>query len=242
MWPSAAGSSTAARHINCGLPPEFFFVAPASSFQHHHHAEAGGGSAAAATINFDPHSLNTSSAIGVIPLLTSTPCLAGGADDDLLNSARNRGGAAAAMQLWQKEQRQNPSSSSAYLIKPMTLEHTNLLQTDGVIGTTTCQDCGNQAKKDCSHRRCRTCCKSRGYDCTTHVKSTWVPAACCRERQLMTGNPATGAGSSQSTSGSKKPRLDGASQTTSHTSTSNNTPPKASKLVLAIKARSSNGT
>ncbi|XP_073128119.1 protein SHI RELATED SEQUENCE 3-like [Henckelia pumila] len=46
-----------------------------------------------------------------------------------------------------------------------------------------CQDCGNQAKKDCSHLRCRTCCKSRGFSCQTHLKSTWVPAAKRRERQ-----------------------------------------------------------
>lgn len=50
-------------------------------------------------------------------------------------------------------------------------------------GTISCQDCGNQAKKDCVHMRCRTCCKSRGFQCQTHVKSTWVPAAKRRERQ-----------------------------------------------------------
>lgn len=50
-------------------------------------------------------------------------------------------------------------------------------------GTISCQDCGNQAKKDCVHRRCRSCCKSRGFECPTHVKSTWVPAAKRRERQ-----------------------------------------------------------
>ncbi|XP_019177203.1 PREDICTED: protein SHI RELATED SEQUENCE 1-like [Ipomoea nil] len=50
-------------------------------------------------------------------------------------------------------------------------------------GGISCQDCGNQAKKDCSHMRCRTCCKSRGFQCQTHVKSTWVPAAKRRERQ-----------------------------------------------------------
>lgn len=50
-------------------------------------------------------------------------------------------------------------------------------------GGISCQDCGNQAKKDCPHVRCRTCCKSRGFDCQTHVKSTWVPAARRRERQ-----------------------------------------------------------
>ncbi|KAK9066864.1 hypothetical protein SSX86_014187 [Deinandra increscens subsp. villosa] len=50
-------------------------------------------------------------------------------------------------------------------------------------GGVSCQDCGNQAKKDCPHMRCRTCCKSRGFPCQTHVKSTWVPAAKRRERQ-----------------------------------------------------------
>ncbi|KAJ0253634.1 Protein SHI RELATED SEQUENCE 1 [Hirschfeldia incana] len=50
-----------------------------------------------------------------------------------------------------------------------------------------CQDCGNQAKKDCAHVRCRTCCKSRGFECPTHVRSTWVPAAKRRERQQQLG-------------------------------------------------------
>ncbi|KAF8405304.1 hypothetical protein HHK36_010207 [Tetracentron sinense] len=49
-------------------------------------------------------------------------------------------------------------------------------------GNTSCQDCGNQAKKDCIHMRCRTCCKSRGFECSTHVKSTWVPASRRRDR------------------------------------------------------------
>ncbi|KAL2460093.1 Protein SHORT INTERNODES [Abeliophyllum distichum] len=45
-----------------------------------------------------------------------------------------------------------------------------------------CQDCGNQAKKDCEHLRCRTCCKSRGFQCQTHVRSTWVPVSRRRPR------------------------------------------------------------
>ncbi|KAJ4962288.1 hypothetical protein NE237_022227 [Protea cynaroides] len=53
----------------------------------------------------------------------------------------------------------------------------------GSGGGISCQDCGNQAKKDCIHMRCRTCCKSRGFQCPTHVKSTWVPASRRRERQ-----------------------------------------------------------
>ncbi|KAK4804350.1 hypothetical protein SAY86_004167 [Trapa natans] len=55
----------------------------------------------------------------------------------------------------------------------------------GLGGGVNCQDCGNQAKKDCAHMRCRTCCKSRGFPCETHVKSTWVPAARRRERQQL---------------------------------------------------------
>uniref|UniRef100_A0A7N0V3B5 Uncharacterized protein n=1 Tax=Kalanchoe fedtschenkoi TaxID=63787 RepID=A0A7N0V3B5_KALFE len=53
----------------------------------------------------------------------------------------------------------------------------------GSGGGINCQDCGNQAKKDCPHLRCRTCCKSRGLQCQTHIKSTWVPASKRRERQ-----------------------------------------------------------
>ena len=51
--------------------------------------------------------------------------------------------------------------------------------------TISCRDCGNQAKKDCTHMRCRTCCKSRGFDCSTHVRSTWIPVARRRERQRL---------------------------------------------------------
>ncbi|KAE8667394.1 Protein SHORT INTERNODES [Hibiscus syriacus] len=43
-------------------------------------------------------------------------------------------------------------------------------------GSTRCQECGNKAKKDCGFMRCRTCCRSRGFECQTHVTSTWVPA------------------------------------------------------------------
>ncbi|GAB4837859.1 hypothetical protein Ancab_027385 [Ancistrocladus abbreviatus] len=43
--------------------------------------------------------------------------------------------------------------------------------------STSCQDCGNKSKRDCAYLRCRTCCKSRGFHCPTHVRSTWVPIA-----------------------------------------------------------------
>ncbi|RDX61288.1 Protein LATERAL ROOT PRIMORDIUM 1, partial [Mucuna pruriens] len=224
--PAAGMWSTAARSINY---PEMgmFVVAPASSFHHHHQPPP-----------HDPvmaDSLNPATAlgVGVIPLLAATPCL----ESDNVLGNRTRGGG---IQFWQDQ----PPHQGHYLKKQhqqglFNLDHDNassgnLVQSSGGVtasgtnsGGTTCQDCGNQAKKDCSNRRCRTCCKSRGYDCPTHVKSTWVPAARRRERQLMATTAAV-AGSSGSTSGTKKPRLI-ASQTTttSHTSTSNTTPPRS---------------
>ncbi|XP_027332655.1 protein LATERAL ROOT PRIMORDIUM 1-like [Abrus precatorius] len=204
-----------------------FVVAPASSFHHHHHHHP----------PQQPHdpliagdSLNPATAlgVGVIPLLTATPCL----ESDNILGNRTRG---AGIQFWQD---QSPQQSHYLKKQQGLLEHSgNMVQGGGggvsasggsSSGGTTCQDCGNQAKKDCANRRCRTCCKSRGFDCPTHVKSTWVPAARRRERQLMVAATAAVAGSSGSTSGTKKPRLI-ASQTTttSHTSTSNTTPPRS---------------
>ncbi|KVH87482.1 Lateral Root Primordium type 1, C-terminal [Cynara cardunculus var. scolymus] len=240
IWSSSV--SAAARHINYGAEigmlglRDVFVVAPSSHhLSDHAHAHSlntpiSNATAAAATA--------TALGVGVIPLLTATTCLT--AEDDVFG---NRGGRASnttntttannnnSIQFWQPQNQHN------YLKKPMIPDH-GFLHGGGSASLTsgstmTCQDCGNQAKKDCSHRRCRTCCKSRGFDCATHVKSTWVPAARRRERQLMTstttGGGGAAAGSSASTSATKKPRL--TSQTTattaSHTSTSNTTPPRS---------------
>ncbi|KAK6925536.1 hypothetical protein RJ641_007255 [Dillenia turbinata] len=240
---------SATRQINYGLPPEMgmvgvrdvFVVAPASSF-HPQQTES--------VVSADPHSLGVG--VGVIPLLAATPCLAPanvgvgvGIEDEsnsnnnnLLTMGSNRGRTASGgIQLWQNQ----PSNYN--LNKPISVsfDHGNsqgILHGGGGGGglsasstVTTCQDCGNQAKKDCTHRRCRTCCKSRGFDCATHLKSTWVPAARRRERQLLGAAAVAGgggAGSSGSTSASKKPRLlTSQTTTTSHTSTSNTTPPRS---------------
>ncbi|KAJ4979238.1 hypothetical protein NE237_010018 [Protea cynaroides] len=228
---------------------DVFLVAPASSFHHNtqHHQDPN-----IISDHHRHHQINNSNAatalgvgvgVGVIPLLTTAPCFASSGntgideDDDNHNNNTNINTARSSkIQFWQNQQ-------NSFLKKPMLFDHTNstnflhtgaaeATNTDGSVGiagmsssSTTCQDCGNQAKKDCSNRRCRTCCKSRGFDCSTHVKSTWVPAARRRERQLSS---TAVAGSSVSTSGVKKPRLV-ASQTTttSHTSTSNNTPPRS---------------
>jgi LRP1 type putative zinc finger protein len=84
---------------------------------------------------------------------------------------------------------------------------------EGRAGTS-CQDCGNNAKKDCVNMRCRTCCRSRGFSCPTHVKSTWVPAAKRRERQqqlasLFRGaanNSASAAAAAAAAAAGKRPR------------------------------------
>ncbi|KAK7264254.1 hypothetical protein RJT34_31860 [Clitoria ternatea] len=47
-----------------------------------------------------------------------------------------------------------------------------------------CEDCGNQAKKDCAYSRCRTCCKNKGFRCQTHVRSTWIPVDKRRQRLM----------------------------------------------------------
>ncbi|OVA18496.1 Protein of unknown function DUF702 [Macleaya cordata] len=237
-----------------GLRSDVLFVAPASTFHHnsHHHDPFISDHHHNHNHNHHHHlsinnnSGNNSSAtalgIGVIPLLTASPC--------------------GTSQLWQNQQTHNNIN---YPKKSILIHHENPANPInlsnnsaglgvnvgfGIGGTTTtatttisasaktCQDCGNQAKKDCSHSRCRTCCKSRGYDCSTHVKSTWVSAARRRDRQLISApNTATGEGdgggggaSSGSTSAVKKPRLiTSQTQTTtaSHTSNSNTTPPRS---------------
>ncbi|KAJ6818749.1 putative protein LATERAL ROOT PRIMORDIUM 1 [Iris pallida] len=185
-------------------------VAPAATFhhQHPHHQES-------------YYSAGGTTEHPIIPLLSTAPCLMG-------EDPHNPRGKSSGIHLWQHQHHhpppQNPNPNP-YLKKPMPmLESATGILSSG-IGTATCQDCGNQAKKDCIHRRCRTCCKSRGYDCTTHVKSTWVPAARRRERQVSApgGGGAPAANSSVSTSAPKKPRLLSSQTTTSHTSTSNNT-------------------
>ncbi|KAK8699021.1 hypothetical protein V6N13_115118 [Hibiscus sabdariffa] len=52
----------------------------------------------------------------------------------------------------------------------------------GFGGSTRCRECGNKAKKDCGFMRCRTCCRSNGFECQTHVTTTWVPAYRRRQR------------------------------------------------------------
>ncbi|KAI3815130.1 hypothetical protein L1987_14786 [Smallanthus sonchifolius] len=50
-----------------------------------------------------------------------------------------------------------------------------------------CLDCGNKAKKGCLYYRCRSCCRGHGFQCQTHIKSTWVPIS---TRQVLRSSTA----------------------------------------------------
>ncbi|KAK8550691.1 hypothetical protein V6N12_039387 [Hibiscus sabdariffa] len=238
QWPPLA------RPVNYGFPPEMgmvglrdFVVVTPASFNHHHAQDP-------IMANDQINATNAPTALGVIPLLTAARCLApqNVEDPDLLNSnGRNK---FTRMQLWQNHESPHYLNKSSSVPDNNNSSSMNLMQSGGGCGTgggsggsgsssgATCQDCGNQAKKGCAYRRCRTCCKSRSFDCPTHVKSTWVPAARRRERQIMAAGAAAaavgGSGLSGSTAGPKKPRLTTSQTTTiSHTSTSNATPPRS---------------
>ncbi|KAI5056383.1 hypothetical protein GOP47_0028201 [Adiantum capillus-veneris] len=116
------------------------------------------------------------------------------ADMELLGSRGAQEAEQAQMQqMMQLQQQQHQAQAQQQ--RAMQAEPILMRQRSSSSATIACQDCGNQAKKDCVHSRCRTCCKSRGYECATHVRSTWVPAAKRRERQqaelaaLMAGQP-----------------------------------------------------
>ncbi|CAM8912221.1 unnamed protein product [Rhodiola kirilowii] len=90
-------------------------------------------------------------------------------------------------EIWQQQQQQPRNQSSLFGLEigqdePQLTTSFAMMRSSG-SGNISCQDCGNQAKKDCTYSRCRTCCRSRGFECQTHVKSTWVAAPVRRERQ-----------------------------------------------------------
>lgn len=58
-----------------------------------------------------------------------------------------------------------------------------------VVKGSKCEECGNQAKKDCAYSRCRTCCKNKGFKCQTHIRSTWIPVD--RRRHKVEHQPLT---------------------------------------------------
>ncbi|KAF2570381.1 hypothetical protein F2Q70_00006250, partial [Brassica cretica] len=201
-------SSPAAAEMGMAGLRDVYLVAPAYHHQHHQNAGVVSGS--------DQINSNASLGVGMIPLLTAAPPHQQNVEDTDINFLGDS-------RRWQN----NNSNQTQYLHfksahqTAVASSSNNSGSGSAASGTATCQDCGNQAKKECKQRRCRTCCKSRGFDCSTHVKSTWVSAARRRERQVMP--------TASTSSGTKKPRIVGSQQqqqATSHTSTSN-TPPQS---------------
>ncbi|CAN7068454.1 unnamed protein product [Brassica rapa subsp. trilocularis] len=189
---------------------DVYLVAPA--YHHHHHQNAG------VVSGSDQINSNAALGVGMIPLLTAAPPHQQNVEDTDINFLGDS-------RRWQNNN--NSHNQTQYLHfksahqTAVASSSNNSGSGSAASGTATCQDCGNQAKKECKQRRCRTCCKSRGFDCSTHVKSTWVSAARRRERQVMP--------TASTSSGTKKPRIVGSQQqqqATSHTSTSN-TPPQS---------------
>uniref|UniRef100_A0A0D9ZYK9 Uncharacterized protein n=1 Tax=Oryza glumipatula TaxID=40148 RepID=A0A0D9ZYK9_9ORYZ len=195
-------------------------VAPAASY-HHHRA------AAAAAAAAEP----------VFPLLGTGQCALDADTAKSSGAAAAAGvppGSASAIHFWQSQPTTAAGAGGGSADKkPLPMLDYGGIGGPGGSGAATCHDCGNQAKKDCVHHRCRTCCKSRGFDCPTHVRSTWVPAARRRERQQLAGAasspPTSSAFPAATTASAKKPRLLGSqtTTTTSRTSTSNATTPRS---------------
>ncbi|XVF00238.1 hypothetical protein REPUB_Repub03eG0267700 [Reevesia pubescens] len=128
----------------------------------------------------------------------------------------------------------NLTDTNLWTLKRSTTQESPVCQKkDGVLNSVeededgcfkVCRDCGNRAKKECGYSRCRTCCKSRGYDCSTHVKSTWVPAARRKDRKVVVvgdedGGVHGGGSSGSSSYGGKRQRI--LNSTSNGTSSSN---------------------
>ncbi|GMG99998.1 hypothetical protein Nepgr_001838 [Nepenthes gracilis] len=101
MWP------TSSRPLGYGLPPEMsmFVVAPATSFHHSNQQDP----LISDSVN-GPNAAATALGVGVIPLLTATPCLnVGGGSLDVGGDVigNRRGGA---IQFWQGQQEQQANS------------------------------------------------------------------------------------------------------------------------------------
>ncbi|KAE8656697.1 Lateral root primordium protein-related isoform 4 [Hibiscus syriacus] len=160
-----------ARPLNYGFPPEMgmvdhreFVVVTPASFSHHRTQDP-----IVENDQFNCTNAPTLLGVGVIPLHTATRYLSPQNVEDFELSTSNGRNKFTGMQLWQNQ------DSSHYLKKSSSdpdknnSSSMNLMQNSDGGGTggwsggsgsssgATCQDCGNQAKKDCAYRRCRTC-------------------------------------------------------------------------------------
>ncbi|CAN6347031.1 unnamed protein product, partial [Urochloa humidicola] len=196
-------------------------VAPAGSYHHHHHRAA-----AASAADDDP----------VLPLIAAAQRTLVDADSAAAGSGnKHPAPSAGAIQFWHPEPAAVDGSPGRKALAM--LDHGRGVgggSSGSGSGAATCHDCGNQAKKGCAHSRCRTCCNSRGFECETHVRSTWVPASRRRERLQLAGGAGSGGASppppAPAAAVAKKPRLAcqaTTATTNSRTSTSNATTPRS---------------
>ncbi|KAM3685831.1 hypothetical protein ACJW31_11G149200 [Castanea mollissima] len=175
-----------------------------------------------------PSSASLGVSLGIFPLLTATPCITPPSNHGVQDCGNNSNNPNC---YWSLKRGQEQSCGKKDGVNNNTTEDDDSEQMVE-NGMRVCKDCGNRAKKDCSHRRCRTCCKTRGFDCSTHVRSTWVPAARRRERKMLmvSGASTIGGGSSGSSSGVKRTRVVVPNfnvTSASHSSTSNATTPRS---------------
>ncbi|XP_061344509.1 protein LATERAL ROOT PRIMORDIUM 1-like isoform X2 [Gastrolobium bilobum] len=172
-----------------------------------------------------PSPASLSVGFGIFPLLTATPCMPQPQNNEVQECGNNNNN-----NYWNLTMcpEVNPPKKGVINVD---VDESHKLgmenEENGVYGADfrVCQDCGNRAKKDCIFRRCRTCCKGRGYDCNTHVKSTWIPSIRRREREIavVAGDGGGGALGESGSSGTKRPKtLVGSSQNATATSLSSN--------------------
>ncbi|XP_054811666.1 protein LATERAL ROOT PRIMORDIUM 1-like [Prosopis cineraria] len=204
---------------------DLLLIAPNSSLHHHQQQQPPPPQQDHSNLHPLPSSASLSVGLGIFPLLTTTPCVPNDLPHD--SADHNHQNTAGNSNFWNLKMCPEVGNSAKKGMIDVDGEENGIFGGDFRV----CQDCGNRAKKDCGYRRCRTCCKGRGYDCRTHIKSTWVPAARRRERQMTVPAAAGGGGgASGSPPGSKRPRAFGSLQnvaTTSHSSASNATTPRS---------------
>ncbi|XP_061375539.1 protein LATERAL ROOT PRIMORDIUM 1-like [Gastrolobium bilobum] len=165
-------------------------------------------------ISAEPHanlplssSASLSVGLGIFPLLTATPCMSHPHGNDVQDCDN-----ACNPNYWNLKMCPEVNSARKGVMINVEEDENNkhMMESEenGIYGVEfrVCQDCGNRAKKDCTFKRCRTCCKGRGYNCSTHVKSTWIPASLRRDR-----NTAVAGGGGDDDGCSKRPRVLGSS-------------------------------
>lgn len=212
-WVAAAGGGDLSLGFNAGAAPASAVWAPAAASRQSA-AALNYGIAAAGDFVLSPAAASSSfhhqTADPGFALLS-----AGLVDPDAAASNSKPG---TAIQFWQ------PPTAAAGAADDTKKPVASVMASVGGSGGASCNDCGNQAKKDCPYQRCRTCCKSQGFDCTTHVRSTWIPAASRRrDRQNPAGPNGDDSASGLSPSSSKKARRLLSCQTTTTNSRTQST-------------------